>query len=246
MNKGGAMRERLMLDGSLDPDLVGRLAFSPDAAPSKPPLPAGRNALGIAEMRDAVLVVPEGIDPAVPTPLMVLFHGGGGSAEKILPMMEQHALANGFLLLVPQSLFPTWDIVIAGNGPDRERLDHALAEVAARYLIDPTHICFAGHSDGGSYALSLGLTNGRFVTHVIASSAGFMSVQQQQGAPRVFISHGINDVQIPIDRSGRTHSALLKQAGYDVTYMEYHGPHAWQPPVVALAVRFFLQDRAPA
>lgn len=235
-----------MLQSPMDPALAGRLTFSPETAVTKPPLPAGTHALGLFAERDAMLLVPEGIDPAVPTPLMVLFHGGGGSAEKILPMMEQHARASRFLLLVPQSLFPTWDIVIAGNGPDRERLDMALAEVAARYGIDPTHICFAGHSDGGSYAMSLGLTNGRFVTHVIVSSAGFMSVQMQQGAPKVFISHGIQDEQIPIDRSGRVHSALMKDAGYDVTYVEYPGPHKWQPPVVALAVNFFLKDLVPA
>ncbi len=225
----------------MDSKLAGRLAFvlSP---PTNPPLPPGRHDLGLWPERDAVLVVPTGIDPAVPTPLVVLFHGGGGSAQKILPMLEAHAEANGFLLLVPQSLYPTWDIVIAGNGPDRERLDTTLAEVAARFTLDPSHIAFAGHSDGGSYALSLGLTNGQFVTHIIVSSAGFMSVQEQEGAPRIFMSHGIQDEQIPIDRSGRAHSALLKQAGYDVTYVEYNGPHAYQPPVVALAVNFFLAD----
>ncbi|MEP9375866.1 esterase [Aquabacter sp. CN5-332] len=229
----------------LDPFLAGHLTFQPAAvAPTKPPLASGRNALGLFEPRDAMLVVPEGIDPSVPTPLMVLFHGGGGHAEKILPMMEQHALSRGFLLLVPQSQFPTWDIVIVGNGPDRERLDTALKEVAAHYTLDPTHICFAGHSDGGSYAMSLGLTNGQFVTHIIVSSAGFMSVQHQEGAPRIFMSHGIGDEQIPIERSGRTHSALLKQAGYDITYMEYNGPHAYQPPVMALAADFFMGDVA--
>ncbi|WP_035713201.1 alpha/beta hydrolase [Azorhizobium doebereinerae] len=225
----------------MDSKLAGRLDFTL-SAPTQPTLPAGHHQLGLFAERDALLVVPEGIDPARPTPLVVLFHGGGGSAQKILPMLEAHAQQNGFLLLVPQSLYPTWDIVIAGNGPDRERLELALAEVASRFTIDPGHIAFAGHSDGGSYALSLGLTNGQFVTHLIISSAGFMSVQHQEGAPRVFISHGINDEQIPIGRSGRAHSDLLKRAGYDVTYVEYNGPHAYQPPVVALAVNFFLED----
>lgn len=227
----------------LDSNLVGHIAFTP-TAPILPPLPAGRHDLGIAAERDAVLVVPEGLAQGVaagaPVPLMVLFHGGGGSANKILPMMEAHAARHRFLLLVPQSAFPTWDIVIAGNGPDRERVEMALAAVATRFAVDPRRIAFAGHSDGGSYALSLGLTNGHFVTHVIASSAGFMSVHRQQGAPRVFISHGVHDEQIPIARSARVHAALLKDAGYDVTFMEYNGPHAWQPPVVALAVDFFL------
>jgi phospholipase/carboxylesterase len=58
------------------------------------------------------------------------------------------------LLLLPQSQFPTWDLVIGGNGPDLERLDKALAEVASRFAIDPAHLAFAGFSDGGSYALS--------------------------------------------------------------------------------------------
>ncbi len=225
----------------MDANLAGRLNFT-HRPPTKEALPPGRHDLGLFEQRDAVLVVPEGVDASRPTPLVVLFHGGGGSAQKILPMLEAHAQSNGFLLLVPQSLYPTWDIVIAGNGPDRERLDIALAEVADRFTLDPEHLAFAGHSDGGSYTLSLGLTNGQFVTHLIVSSAGFMSVHHQEGAPRVFISHGINDEQIPIDRSGRAHADLLKRAGYDVTYIEYNGPHAYQPPVVALAVNFFLAD----
>lgn len=229
----------------IDPRLAGRLDFA-HRLPTKPPLSPGRNALGLFETRDAVLSVPEDIDPRRPVPLVVLFHGGGGSAEKILPMLEAHAREWGFLLLAPQSLFPTWDLVIGGNGPDRERLDLALAEVASRYMLDPGRLVFAGHSDGGSYAVSLGLANGHVVTHVIVSSAGFMSVHVQVGAPRIFMSHGTQDEQIPIDRSGRVHSALLAQAGYDVTYVEYDGPHAYQAAVVAQAVSFFLADVAEA
>ncbi|MEH3118029.1 MAG: esterase [Methylorubrum populi] len=225
----------------LDPRLAGRLAFLP-RLPTKPPLPPGRHALGLFETRDALIRVPEHIDARLPTPLVVLFHGGGGGAEKILPMLEGHADKRGFLLLAPQSLHPTWDLVIAGNGPDRERLDRALAEVADRFLIDPRHLAFAGHSDGGSYALSLGLTNGDRVSHLIVSSAGFLSVQVQAGAPKVFLSHGTRDAQIGIDRSGRTHARLLRAAGYDLTYVEYDGPHAYDPSVVARAVDFFLND----
>jgi predicted esterase len=157
-------------------------------------------------------------------------------------MLEEHAQTRGFLLLAPQSLFPTWDIVIAGHGPDRQRLDTALAEVASRFLLDPSRLALAGHSDGGSYALSLGLTNGDLATHLIVSSAGFMSVQMQSGAPRIFLSHGTRDEQIPIERSARVHSAKLLAAGYDVTYIEHDGPHAYQPSVVRQAVDFFLSD----
>ncbi|MFD1331539.1 alpha/beta hydrolase [Methylopila musalis] len=222
----------------IDPHLAGRLDFQ-HRLPGAPPLPPGRNLLGLFEERDAVLLVPPQIDPRRPTPLMTLFHGGGGSATKILPMMERHALERGFLLLAPQSLFPTWDIVIAGNGPDRERLDRALTEVACRFMLDPSRMAFAGHSDGGSYTLSLGLTNGHIVTHMIVSSAGFMSVQAQAGAPRIFLSHGVNDEQIPIDRSARVHAAQLREAGYDLTYVEHDGPHAWREDMAEQAAAFF-------
>lgn len=227
----------------IDPRLTGRVAFA-HRLPVAPPLPWGRHALGLFAERDAILRVPVSVDPRRPTPLVVLFHGGGGGAERILPMLERHAEARGFLLLAPQSLFPTWDIVIAGHGPDRERLESALAAVASRFLLDPARLAFAGHSDGGSYALASGLTNGDFVTHVVASSAGFLSVQVQTGAPRVFVSHGTRDAQIAVAHGGRRHAAVLHEAGYDTTYVEYDGPHAYDPEVVARAVDFVLDDPA--
>ncbi len=223
----------------IDPQLAGRVAFT-HRPPTLPPLPPGLHVLGQAAERDTALLVPDGIDGRVPTPLMVLFHGGGGSAARILPMMEAHAREHRFLLLVPQSQFPTWDLVIGGHGPDRERLEAALGFVADRFALDPARLAFAGHSDGGSYTLSSGLANGDFVTHLVVSSAGFLSVHLQTGTPRIFLSHGMEDEKIPIDRSARVHVPALKEAGYDVTYVEYAGLHAWQPQVVAMAVPFFL------
>jgi hypothetical protein len=227
----------------LPPELTGRLGFV-HRLPVADPLPPGRHALGLFEGRDAVLVVPDGLVPGRPVSLWVLFHGGGGGAERILPMLEAHAEAERCLLLAPQSLFPTWDLVIGGHGPDRERLSVALAMVQARFLLDPAHLVFAGHSDGGSYALSLGLANGDVVTHVIASSAGFLSVHAQVGAPRIFVSHGTRDEQIPIDRSARPHVAQLRAAGYAVESVEYDGPHAYRPEVVAQAVAFAMDREA--
>jgi predicted esterase len=173
-----------------------------------------------------------------------MFHGAGGSADKVLPFLIDHACQRGFLLLLPQSQFPTWDLVVGGNGPDLERLDKALHEVASRFSINPSHLGFAGFSDGGSYALSAGVTNGDVVSHVIAFSAGFMSVFQQNGLPRIFIAHGLQDEQLPIETSARPHVAKLKAAGYDVTSLEFKGPHHIEPPVVALAIDFFLKPTA--
>jgi phospholipase/carboxylesterase len=236
--------------------LMGRLSFQPqllNQAPTKPPLSVGRNHLGIAPERDTVLYVPQSLAPEHisarilenrPVPLLVMFHGAGGFPEKVLPFLEEHAEQHGFLLMAPHSMFPTWDIVVGGNGPDLERLDLALAEVAARYPLDPTHLGFAGFSDGGSYSLSTGITNGDIASHVIVFSGGFMSVFMQEGSPKVFISHGLVDEQLPIDTSARKHAANLKAAGYDVELVEFNGKHIIHPPVVQMAVDFFTRDLA--
>jgi phospholipase/carboxylesterase len=230
-----------MFDMSLLGDaLLGRLSFRPGAAPDKPALPAGRHALAIAEERDAVLLVPEGLKAGRPVPLLVMFHGAGGSADKVLPFLNEHAQQRGSLLLLPQSQFPTWDLVIGGNGPDLERLERALGEVASRFALDAARLGFAGFSDGGSYALSAGITNGDVASHVMAFSAGFMSVFKQNGTPRIFIAHGLEDEQLPIETSARPHVAKLQAAGYDVMAVEFKGPHRIEPAVVTLAMDFFL------
>lgn len=221
-----------------DPSLLGRMSFT-HAEPSQAPLPPGRHRLGLADERDAVLYVPPELGPG-PVPLMVMFHGAGGFPEKVLPFIEPHADAHGFLVLAPHSTYPTWDIVIGGNGPDLEALQRAMVAVTARYRIRQDRLAFAGFSDGASYALSIGITNGDIASHVIAFSGGFMSVFTQEGAPRVFIAHGLVDEQLPIQTSGRTNAAKLTAAGYDVEYVEFNGTHVIHPPIVNEAIRFFL------
>ncbi|ODN68706.1 alpha/beta hydrolase [Methylobrevis pamukkalensis] len=229
-----------MIDLSLiSPELAGRLTFRP-APPTLAPLGPGQHSLGLSDKRDAILHVPEGLEPGADVPLMVLFHGAGGGAGIMLPQFEAMAEARKFLILAPQSMFPTWDLVIGGNGPDRERLDAALSIVGRHFALRPGRIAFAGWSDGCSYALSIGLTNGAFVSHVMAMSGGFMSVTSPQGEPKVFVAHGRNDEQLPVARAGRGKVAELREAGYDVTYLEHDGIHKLTPDVAEAAVRFFL------
>jgi len=214
-------------------------ALAASSSPSES-LPPGRHPLGLSDVRDAVLYVPPNLPTDKPVPLFVMFHGAGGFPEKVLPFIEPHADRHGFLVLAPHSTFPTWDIVIGGNGPDLERLQQALGLVAARYSIDTSRVAFAGFSDGASYALSIGVTNGDIASHVIAFSGGFMSIFVQEGQPRVFIAHGLIDEQLPIATSGRNNANKLKASGYDVEYVEFDGLHIIEPGVVARAIDFFL------
>jgi len=230
-----------MIDPSLlSGPLAGRLTFRPGEAPSAGPLPPGRHGLAFPEGREAVLVVPEGLEPGAAVPLLVMFHGAGGDANRVLPHLVAHARSRRFLLLAPQSMFPTWDIVIGGHGPDLQRLDGALSVVASHFRIDPTHLAFAGFSDGGSYALSLGLTNGDVASHVIGLSAGFMNAFTQFGTPKFFLAHGRSDSQLPIETSAHPHAKRLLDGGYDLTLQPFDGDHVIVPWVVGRAVEFFL------
>ena len=231
-----------MIDPSLlQGPLTGRMSFRPGAAAVAEPLPSGRHDLAFDDNgREAVLVVPEGLVPGEPVPLLVMFHGAGGEANRVLPHLVPYARARRFLLLAPQSMFPTWDIVIGGHGPDLQRLDGALSVVASRFRLDPAHLAFAGFSDGGSYALSLGLTNGDVASHVIGLSAGFMNAFTQTGTPRVFLAHGRSDRQLPIETSARPHARRLLETGYDLTLQPFDGDHVIVPWVVERAVEFFL------
>ena len=230
-----------MIDPSLlQGPLTGRLSFRPGTAPTAGPLAAGRRAISFDEGREAVLVVPDGLDPDAPVPLLVMFHGAGGEANRVLPHLVPHARARKFLLLAPQSMFITWDIVVGGHGPDLQRLDAALSTVARHFRLDPARLAFAGFSDGGSYALSLGLTNGDVASHVIGLSAGFMNTFTQAGTPKVFLAHGRADRQLPIETSAHRHARQLLDSGHDLTLLPFDGDHVIVPWVVARAVDFFL------
>ena len=87
----------------------------------------------------------------------------------------------------------TWDGIRSDFGPDVEAIDETLNHVFAEYEVQADKIAVGGFSDGGSYALTLGLTNGDLFRDIIAFSPGFIASGRPTGRPRVYISHGRND-----------------------------------------------------
>ncbi len=186
----------------------------PAPAPGVHPLRAGA--------RGGALVVPRSADASRLAPLIVFLHGAGGSASHGLELLRPGAEKRGTLLLVPESIGPTWDFF---DGADVGPLDAALEDTFTRFAIDPTRVIVSGFSDGASYALSLGLTNEELFTHVLAFSPGFGAQKEAHGTPRIFISHGRNDRVLPIDRCSRVLATRLERAGYEVHFHEFDGEH---------------------
>jgi len=185
----------------------------------------GLRPLGLSEHRDGLLYVPTAAALGGRLPLIVMLHGAGGNAQHALAPLLGQAEARGLLLLAPESAGVTWDVIAGGYGPDVAFVDRALAQVFDCCPVDPTRTVLAGFSDGASYALSLGLTNGDLFTHVMAFAPGFMAPAAQIGAPRCFIAHGESDRVLPVDRCSRVIVPRLRQAGYDVNYLEFLGGH---------------------
>jgi phospholipase/carboxylesterase len=196
--------------------------------------------LNLDGKRDGAVLIPDGLDPARPAPLIVALHGAGGIATHILDLVAAQAEQHGIIVLAPESRGPTWDVIRGGYGPDVAFIDRALTKVFQLHPVDPAHMAVSGFSDGASYALSLGVINGDLFDHILAFSPGFLVPTTTADTPRIFISHGVRDEVLPIDPCSRRIVPALRRAGYDVDYQEFDGGHVVPPDMVGRGVARFL------
>jgi phospholipase/carboxylesterase len=195
----------------------------------------------------ALVYVPASYRAEQPAPLIVMLHGAGGDSMQSIRLLRHVADRDGVLVLAPKSHASTWDVLARrAFGPDARAIDDELREVFSRYAVEPAHVAVAGFSDGASYALSLGLSNGDLFSDVLAFSPGYMAPEAMRGRPRVYISHGTNDRVLDIDRCSRSLVPRLRDRGYTVEYREFDGAHAVPPEVASEAARWFLQVRPRA
>jgi len=208
----------------------GRLSIRPPAAQAA----AGRTgtfAVGDVDEELGLVHVPELHEP--PLRLVVVLHGAGGRARHALDLLLPVAADHRLLLVAPQAVRTTWDVITGGYGPDVRRISRLVDSVLAGYAVE--RVAVGGFSDGASYALSLGTANGDLFDAVVAFSPGFMAPLVVEGQPRIFVSHGIQDRVLPIDRCSRRLVPQLERAGYELVYQEFDGGHVVPPDIVEKA-----------
>jgi predicted esterase len=214
-------------------------ASTPESAPAegrltaRPHVPSktaaiGANAMGLDADRDAFLYIPKSYRPDVAAPLAVLLHGAGQEAHELFNPLQPFADEFGIVLAAPNSRDSSWDIRYGSFGDDVVFINKMLERVFDGVRVAPGKISLCGFSDGASYALSLGLTNGDLFGHVVAFSPGFMVHPNPAGKPKIFVTHGTADRILNIDMTSRKLVPKLKSEGYDVQYREFDGPHT--PP----------------
>jgi phospholipase/carboxylesterase len=212
---------------------------------ARPGTPTITPTVGLSELdlgggRDGVLYVPESYSSDTAAPLFVGLHGAGGSGADWASYYAR-AEARAMILLAPDSRSSTWDLIRGGFGPDVEFLDRALRYTFNRCRIDPTRLALGGFSDGASYALSLGVSNGDLFSHLVAFSPGFYAPSEPiVGSPAVYVSHGTHDGILPVGASRDVIVPTLRDAGYDVTFEEFDGGHEVPGTISESALDWFV------
>ncbi|HKS23111.1 MAG TPA: alpha/beta hydrolase-fold protein [Thermoanaerobaculia bacterium] len=201
-------------------------------------------ALGSAERDGVVYAAPDG--DRASRPLLLLLHGATGSGAHLLKRVQSQITTPGVVIAAPDSRGMTWDVVRSGLGPDVAFIDEMLRAIFDRYAVDRARIAVAGFSDGASYALTLGLTNGDLFRHVMAFSPGFLSLKKPSAErPRVFIAHGREDDILSFEESGQRVAGMLERGGYDVTFRPFDGGHTVKPEVVRQAMAWWSLPAPP-
>ncbi len=217
----------------------GKLLAKPNQ-PQKRSTTVGLRSLGLDSSRDTLLYVPKSYQADKPAALVVMLHGAGGDARGGLAPFLQQADTAGLILLAPTSRQQTWDLLYYSEyGADIALINQALMHTFSHYSVNLEQIAVGGFSDGASYALSIGITNGDLFSHIIAFSPGFMAPKQHQGNPQIFISHGTWDNVLPINLCSRRIVPQLQRANYDVVYQEFNGFHTVTTGIANDALKWF-------
>lgn len=169
------------------------------------------------------LYVPEHYSTQQTWPLIVCLHGGYGQGNEYIWTWLRPAKSQGYLLLSPKSLGPTWSVL--QPSVDIRSIQAMMDEVCATYAVDRRRVYLSGLSDGGTFSYILGLScPDRFVG--IAPIAGDLHpmvdplLRQKKGIDvPLFVVHGAKDFIFDV-RSVRASCDLLKKIGYNLTYTE--------------------------
>jgi predicted esterase len=121
-----------------------------------------------------------------------------------------------------ERLTPGWHTL--GTGGERDGV------VSVPAAPGPLPLIVMLHGAGGTGRRAAQLLGPAAFTHLLAFSPGFLIPARPTGAPVIFVSHGVGDQILPIDRCSRRLVPALRRQGYRVRYREFQGRHEAPPP----------------
>ena len=193
------------------------------------------------------LYVPEYYTPDRAWPLVVALHGGSGNGRAFLWSWLRAARSYGAIVVAPTALGETW--ALTGPDLDTPNLTRILAEVDARWRLDPGHLLLTGLSDGGTFSYVSGLEPGSPFTHLAPVAAAFhpmlaqMADRDRVGGLPIHVVHGALDWMFPVDMA-RTAAEALAAAGAEVTYREIDDLAHTYPTEMSGEILAWMEARA--
>jgi phospholipase/carboxylesterase len=192
------------------------------------------------------LYAPEYYTPDRAWPLVMALHGGSGNGRGFLWSWLRDARSHGAILVAPTATGDTWALM--GRDVDTPNLDRILAEVRARWNIDPARLLLTGMSDGGTFSYVSGLEPDSAFTHLAPVAAAFHPMLAQMADPDrlrglpIYLTHGALDWMFPVDVAREARRALTA-AGAEVTYREIDDlSHTYPREVNPKILRWLASD----
>ena len=164
--------------------------------------------------REYVLYIPNSYDGTSSVPLMLNFHGFGGSASDYMQEADMRSLAEAetFILIYPQGSsldgLPHWNACPLGgdnksDADDFGFIEAIINEISSQYNLDMERIYAAGYSNGGMMAYGLANYKSDLVAAVASVSGVMLECIGSTSHPMpVLHLHGTSDGVLPYNGSG--------------------------------------------
>jgi len=145
---------------------------SPRPPPAAPSLARQRTVTAAGKSRIFLEIPPPAIAPDRRYPLVLVFHGDGGTAASFHSAwaFERASGADAFVVYL-DGRGATWDLETLKDNADLAFVDEVVKTLEASLPIDPTHVFATGYSSGGFFANVLACHRPGLL-RAIASNAG--------------------------------------------------------------------------
>ncbi len=169
--------------------------------------------------RAYILDVPASVQAHVPAPLVLDFHGFGGSARDVWRASTFHesAARDGAITVYPDGLpvhllgrdAPGWQITSVDGNRDLAFTTALLDRLERDYCIDEARVFATGFSNGGFFSHLLGCTMADRFAAVAPVGGGMLTACAPSRAVPVLIHHGRNDPIVPVEDARKARDTWL-------------------------------------
>lgn len=164
--------------------------------------------------REYILYIPDSYDGSTSVPLMLNFHGFGGSASNFMANADMLPIAesNNFILVYPQGSCSEgsshWNPCPIGGdnkstADDVGFIESLIEKISSQYNVDHERIYAAGYSNGSMMAYGLANYKSELIAAVASVSGAMLDCIGPTSHPMPVVHfHGTSDEVIPYDGNG--------------------------------------------